>query len=70
MRAVRSFLAFGYDFLVGDDPTMAAGVVVAFALTAALAATGAPAWWLMPAVLPGLLALSLWRAARRRRPLG
>ena len=54
-----------YDFLVGDDPTIALGVVVAFALTAALAVAAVPAWWLVPATLLGLPTLSLWRVLHR-----
>jgi hypothetical protein len=65
MRTLRSFLAFAYDFVVGDDPTVAAGIVIALALTAALTATGVPAWWLMPLALLAILTWSLHRAIRR-----
>jgi hypothetical protein len=44
---------------------VAAGVVVALALTAALAHAAIPAWWLMPLAAIALLAMSLWRAASR-----
>ncbi|MGH3771251.1 MAG: hypothetical protein ACRDRW_07625 [Pseudonocardiaceae bacterium] len=67
MRTLRSFLAFGYDFLVGDDWTIAVGVVLALALTTALTATGVSAWWLPPLAVLGVLALSLGRAIRRSR---
>ncbi|MBV8542778.1 MAG: hypothetical protein JO063_13900 [Pseudonocardiales bacterium] len=67
MRALRSFLAFGYDFLVGDDWTIAAGVMLALALTKALTVTGIPAWWLPPLAVLGMLAFSLGRAIRRSR---
>jgi hypothetical protein len=62
MRAVRSFLRFWYDFIIGDDPTLAAGVVLALAATAVLAHYRVPAWWLLPASAVVLLALSLARA--------
>ncbi len=65
MSALRSFLAFAYDFVVGDDWTVAGGIVVALALTAALTAAGVTAWWLLPLALPALLAVSLARAIRR-----
>ena len=53
MNPVRRFGAFWWDFVVGDDWRVAAGVVVALAATAVLAGTGAPAWWLLPlAVAP------------------
>jgi hypothetical protein len=67
MRIVRSFLHFWYDFIVGDDATIAAGVVVALAVTAILAHFGVPAWWLLPAAVTVLLALSLVRARRAAR---
>ena len=37
-----------WEFVVGDDWVTAVGVVVAVALTAAIAGAGAPAWWVMP----------------------
>jgi hypothetical protein len=67
MRIVRSFLHFWYDFIIGDDATIAAGVVVALAVTAILAHFGVPAWWLLPAAVTILLALSLVRARRAAR---
>jgi hypothetical protein len=67
MRLVRSFLHFWYDFIVGDDPTIAAGVVVALGATAVLAHYGAPAWWLLPVAVFVLLAVSLARATRGDR---
>ena len=67
MRAVVSFLRFWYDFIVGDDWRVAAGVVVALAGTALLAHANVPAWWLVPAAVVVLLAVSLIRAARNAR---
>ncbi len=64
-RRLRGFLAFGYDFVVGDDWLVAAGVLVGLAVTYALSRTSVPAWWLLPALLAVLLPVSLWRAARR-----
>jgi hypothetical protein len=66
MRALRSFLEFWYDFIVGDDPIVAAGVLAALVLTALLAQMGLTAWWLMPVAVLALLAGSLARATRRR----
>lgn len=66
MRTLRAFLAFAYDFVVGDDPTAAAGIAIALALTATLTATtGIPVWWLMPLALLAILTWSLHRAIRR-----
>ena len=66
MRMLRSFLYFWYDFIVGDDWTVAFGVIIALAVTALLAHAHIPAWYLRPAAALALLALSLARAARRR----
>ena len=62
---VRAFAAFWYDFVIGDDWLVAAGVVISLAITYALSRTAVPAWWLVPLALVLLLPLSLWRATRR-----
>ena len=66
VRGLRSFALFWWDFIVGDDWRIAAGVVLALAGTAAIATTSVPAWWLLPIAVPALLAVSLWRATRNR----
>jgi hypothetical protein len=63
MRYVRSFGRFWWDFIVGDDWRLAAGLAVALGLTALLAHSGVNAWWLMPVAVAVLLADSLRRAA-------
>jgi hypothetical protein len=73
MRTVKSFVMFWYDFIVGDDWTVAVGVVLAILLTGALTHAHINAWWLIPAAAVVLLAVSLLRAAQtsphpRRRP--
>jgi large-conductance mechanosensitive channel len=65
---VRGFLAFLYDFVVGDDWRIAVAVVVGLALTALLAAHDVAAWWVMPLVVAVALGGSLWRAARAATP--
>ncbi len=62
---VRGFLAFWYDFVVGDDWVIAAGVVAGLAVTYGLSRAGVAAWWLLPLLLVALIPVSLWRAARR-----
>jgi hypothetical protein len=62
--ALRGFGAFWWDFVVGDDWLLAAGVVLALAATAALSRTDLPSWWLLPVAVAGLLGASLWRAVR------
>ena len=63
---IRAFLAFWYDFVIGDDWRVAVGVVLALAVTAAVARAGVPSWWVLPVAVALLLPLSLWRAAHRR----
>ena len=64
MNRIRAFGAFWWDFIVGDDWRIAAGVVLALAATAGLAAAGLAAWWLLPLVVAMLLVVSLRRATR------
>ncbi len=61
MRRLREFAAAVWEFVVGDDWMTAAGVAVAIGLTAIVAATNAPAWWVMPVAALGLLATSVRR---------
>jgi hypothetical protein len=64
VRIVVAFLRFWYDFIVGDDWLVAAGIVGAIALTALIADQGVQAWWVMPLCVVALLTGSLWRASR------
>jgi hypothetical protein len=64
-QALRGFAGFWWDFIIGDDWRIAAGIVLAIAGTAALAAANLPAWWLLPASIPILLGGSLIFATRR-----
>jgi hypothetical protein len=64
---ITAFGRFWYDFVVGDDWRVALAVVVALALTAVLAGSGIPAWWVLPVAVVVLLPASLWRVARARR---
>jgi hypothetical protein len=66
VKRLRAFGAFVYDFVIGDDWRIAAGVVVALGLTYAVSRTGAAAWWLVPTALLVLLPVSLRRATRGR----
>jgi hypothetical protein len=61
---MRAFLRFLWDFFVGDDPLVAAGVVLTLGVTALVAETNVPAWWIVPIAVAALLAASLWRASR------
>jgi hypothetical protein len=63
---LKGFARFWYDFFVGDDWTVAVGVVITLAATYALSLAGIPAWWVTPVAVVMLLALSVRRAARSR----
>ena len=63
-----SFLAglgrFWYDFIVGDDWTIAAAVVVALIVTNLLVRAHVTAWWLLPLAVIVFLGISLRRVVR------
>jgi hypothetical protein len=61
---VRAALLGAWDFVVGDDWLTAAGVVLALGLTA-LISERESAWFVMPIAVALLLALSIWREARK-----
>jgi len=63
-RWLRSFGAFWYDFIIGDDWRVAVGVVAALGLAAVVAAEGGPAWLVVPLAVAVFLSASVWRAAR------
>lgn len=68
-RGLRAFGAFWWDFIVGDDWRVAVGVVLALVVTGLLAHRGAPAWWVLPVAVLGILTASVLSAARSaRRP--
>lgn len=66
MRYLRSFALFWWDFIVGDDWRVAAGIAVALGLTALLTHYGLGAWWLLPLAVAALLGRSLQRATRAK----
>lgn len=63
-RWLRSFGAFWWEFIIGDDWRVAVGVVAALGGTAGLAAARVPAWWFLPVTVLVLLGVSLRRAIR------
>jgi hypothetical protein len=65
MSRLAAFGHFWWDFVVGDDWVVAAGLVVALGLTALVAHDDVSAWWLLPLAVVGLLVLSLRRGVRR-----
>ena len=68
MTWIRSFAAFWYDFVVGDDWRVALGMVLALGTTAGLVhGAGVNAWWLPPVAVVLLLGLSLRRVVQAAR---
>jgi hypothetical protein len=60
---IVAFGRFWYQFIIGDDWTMAAAVAVGLIVTAVLHANGVSAWWLMPLLVVGILGVSLRRSS-------
>ena len=60
---MKRFAHFWWNFVVGDDWRVAAGIAVALGVTALLATTSVPAWWVMPAAVAVVLWVSLRRVA-------
>jgi hypothetical protein len=56
-----------WDFVVGDDWRVAAGVVIAISITAIVAGASVSAWWILPLATLLMLGLSVWRAPRPPR---
>lgn len=67
MSRLAAWGRFVWEFVVGDDWRIAAGVVVALAVTALVTNTTVAAWWILPVAVLGLLAASVWHGAARRR---
>jgi hypothetical protein len=55
-----------WDFVVGDDWRIAAGVILALGVTAVVAGAAVAAWWILPLATVVMLAVSVWRASRPR----
>jgi hypothetical protein len=64
MSYLRAFGRFWWNFIVGDDWRVAAGVAVALGATYLLTHNGVDAWWLLPIAVALVLAESLRRAVR------
>lgn len=67
MNRLSAFGRFWWDFVVGEDWRVAVGIAVAIGLSALIAHAGASAWWVLPLLVAGILALSIRRAVRVER---
>ena len=65
MRWLRSFGRFWWNFVVGDDWRVAAGLALCLALTWLVVEAGTNAWWLLPLGVVVVLALSVRRESRK-----
>jgi uncharacterized membrane protein len=61
---LKSFGLFWYDFVIGDDWQVAAGVAIAIAITFQLSVTMGASWILLPVFVALLLPYSIRRALR------
>lgn len=69
VRVLRGFAVFWVEFILGDDPTIAATVAVALVGSWGLLRAGLVAWWLLPVAVLAIITVSLRRAVtRERRP--
>ena len=64
MRFLVGFGRFWYEFIVGDDWTIAAAIMAALIVTSVLVRARVESWWLLPVVVIVFLTASLWRAVR------
>jgi hypothetical protein len=65
VTALSALGRFLWDFVVGDDWTVAVGILLAIGVTAALEAGGVGAWWVIPLAVIATLYVSLRRATSR-----
>jgi hypothetical protein len=61
LRWLTAFGRFWYDFVIGDDWTIAATVVIALVAAWLLHSAGFAAWWLPPAAAGVVVGVSLRR---------
>jgi hypothetical protein len=66
LSRLEGFGRFLWDFVIGDDWRIAAGVAIALAVTAVVGGTSVAAWWILPVAVALLLGASVWSAARKR----
>jgi hypothetical protein len=64
MNRLSAFGLFWWDFVVGDDWRVAAGIAVALGATALVADADVSAWWVLPLLVAAVLASSIRRAIR------
>jgi hypothetical protein len=68
MKYLIGFLAFWYDFLVGDDWMIAVGVILSLALSEVLIRSRISAWPWLPLLIVCVLVISVRRAVTVSNP--
>ena len=70
MQMVRSWVVgfgrFWYDYIFGDDWTIAVAIFIGLAVSALLNSNHIAAWWLIPVIVFVMLGISLRRARPRK----
>ena len=64
---IVAIVRFLYEFIVGDDWTVAAAIGIGLILCAILSVNHIAAWWLLPVIVVVMLGISLRRASGRQR---
>ncbi len=64
IKGVKAFGDFWYDFIIGDDWTIAAGIVIAFFGTEWLKGSTGQSWYLLPVATFLLVSNSLWKVTK------
>jgi len=64
IKGAKAFGDFWYDFVIGDDWTIAAGIVIAFFGTQWLKGNSGQSWYLLPLATFLLISNSLWKVTK------
>ena len=63
---IVAFGRFWYDFIIGDDWSVAVAVFIGLVVTGILNANHIVGWWLMPIIVVVMTGISVQRASARR----
>ena len=63
---IVAFARFWYEFIVGDDWTVALAVLLGLVVTGILNANHLVGWWLMPIIVVIMTGISVQRSSARR----
>ena len=63
---IVAFGRFWYDFIIGDDWTVAVAVLIGLIVTGILNANHIVGWWLIPIIVVVMTGISVQRTSARR----